>query len=408
MVVVGPGDGDAVIGLRTTFGLLTSDDRGRTWRWLCEELLGYGAVTWDPPIALSVDASGAAAWMTGVPQGLSRAADLCGSAMVGDIGTEFTADLETSPDGRTTYWIGSQGIAPNELRVSTDGGRRFALRGTGPDGVLFLTVEAAPSDPSRVYVTGVTTDDVGEPRFYRSDDGGATLRALPIDLRGGRDGWIAAVDPTDADTVYVRALRVESDDVQRTVLLRTTDGGAHFDEVLRTRGRMLGFAARDDGRTLWAGGPDDDDLLQRSDDRGAHWQRVAPVRVQGLRWHAGALYVAADNVRDGYALGRSTDLGRTVTPLVRFEDLTGPADCPRGTAGRDLCGARWPVLRRMWAPGDFDAGAAQPLDAAADVGHAAPPASGGGCAVSAARGPASRWWWWAACALAARRRQRRR
>ncbi|MFO0630960.1 MAG: sialidase family protein [Polyangiales bacterium] len=195
---------------------------------------------------------------------------------------------------------------------------------------------------------------------------------------------------------------MESDAGPRMVLLRSDDGGARFTEVLRTQGRMLGFAVRDDGRVLWAGGPDDADRLLRSDDRGATWRRVGDARVQGLRWHAGALYVAADNLRDGYALGRSVDGGETVTPMLRFEDLTGPAECARGTAGRDLCAARWPVLRRMWDPGDgatlADAGTTRDagLDAAVDAGRVAVPSPGCGCAAGEGSGSSC----WAACAAA--------
>ena len=48
-LVVTPGKPDALV-LRTTFGVLFSNDAGKTWDWVCERAVGYGGV-WDPPIA---------------------------------------------------------------------------------------------------------------------------------------------------------------------------------------------------------------------------------------------------------------------------------------------------------------------------------------------------------------------
>src|SRR5687768_4664985 len=38
--------------LRATHGVLTSPDRGKTWRWVCEEAVGYTG-TRDPPIGVT-------------------------------------------------------------------------------------------------------------------------------------------------------------------------------------------------------------------------------------------------------------------------------------------------------------------------------------------------------------------
>ncbi len=45
--VAGPGPESRVLALRTTFGLSTSYDGGRTWGWVCEEALN--AVGSTPP-----------------------------------------------------------------------------------------------------------------------------------------------------------------------------------------------------------------------------------------------------------------------------------------------------------------------------------------------------------------------
>src|SRR5439155_24446940 len=45
---------DQSIYLSTTFGLLVSHDDGCTFRWVCEQSLGYGG-QWDPKYAIASD-----------------------------------------------------------------------------------------------------------------------------------------------------------------------------------------------------------------------------------------------------------------------------------------------------------------------------------------------------------------
>src|SRR5579871_4402772 len=101
----------------------------------------------------------------------------------------------------------------------------------------------APTNTQRVYVTGVTNS----PRavhFYRSDDGGTTLNELgQIATLGLQSAYIAAVDPTNADTVYVRGDVPTSpadaaSTTLATALLRSTDGGMTFVEIARAIGYM--------------------------------------------------------------------------------------------------------------------------------------------------------------------------
>lgn len=409
MVQVGPGADATTVVVRTTFGLLRSNDGGARWSWHCEDMFGYGGQSnWDPPFAITRGDDGIAL-MVGLPAGLARALDHCANTRNADVGMTFTADVTSTADGRSLYWVGANGVDANRVFFSSDGGRTFSPRGTAPDGVLILTVEAAPTDPERVYFTGITTTATPVDYFFRSDDGGRTLRRIDLDLRGARTAWISAVDPTDRDTVYVRAV-VDDPDAgdpilgSPTVLLRTRDGGASFDEVTRTRGPMLGFALSGDGRTVWTGGPHEDDRLRRSVD-GGPFERVSSAQSLCLRWHAGALYVCGNHLSEGYSLARSTDDGRTLTPLLRFSELSAPSGCARGTPGADLCAPRWPIVARFFA--SPDAG----LDAGSDdAAVLAPPSNHEGCRCTAAgkNHGAPRAWGWialaAACVSARRRR----
>lgn len=357
-VTVGPGPRAERIALGTTFGVVVSVDAGRSWSWLCEELFEYGGPPWDPRLAWG--AAPGTPLFVGIPTGLMRTRTLCDAERVPETGRDFSGDVTTTPDGNTVYWAASNGTGTNRVLVSRDGGRSFATAGAVPGGVLPETIEVAGAGARRVYVTGVAAERVV---FLRSDDGGERFEELALDLHGGRDAYLAGVDPTNPDVVYLRSSLPEGDGGEPggTLLLRSTDGGRRFDEVTRTRGPMLGFALSGDGRTIWVGGPEPADRLQRSDDGGRTFTRVNEVRTLCLRWHAGTLYVCAPYVTEGFALGRSTDGGRTVEPVLRFQSLAGPpAACAPATFAGSLCAQRWPAVRALIAPPDtpaMDAGA---------------------------------------------------
>jgi hypothetical protein len=406
-VMVGPGAASDVIVLRTTFGLVVSKDAGRTWQWLCEDLFDYGQVTiWDPRLALGSHGADGVPLLVGIPTGLMRTLDQCTATRVPEMGMEFTGDVTTSADGQRVFWVASNGTGRNRIAASNDGGRTFTFRGAGPEGLLFETIEVAGADARRVYLTGVTS--IGERRvlFYRSDDGGDTLEELPIDLRGGVSAFLAAVDPTNADVAYVRAELPDRDGVPTgTVLLRTSDGGRHFDELTRTTGPMMGFALSGDGRTIWVGGPDENDRLKRSDDGGRSFRTVSTVPVQCLRWHAGVLYVCSNNYAQGYALGRSTDGGETVTAFARFSDIQGPPACATDAAQQLICRQRWNIVRPQINP---DASVA-PMrnDAGGDAALSPPVTPPSDCACHATP-TRSRAGWALVVAFAAALRGRRR
>jgi hypothetical protein len=393
MVQLSAGAHPARMVLRTTFGVLVGEDDGRRWSWMCEDAFNYGRPdVWDPPVAFGAPGADGVPLLLGVPTGLRRTFDACGSGAVPEVGGDYTADLSATEDGRTVHWVGSfldpttRGLV-NRVRRSDDGGRSFRTLYEGAAGVLFLTLEAAPSNPRRVYLTA-RAESPARDLLYRSDDGAMTLTESPLDLRGGVEGWVSGVDPNDPDVVYVRSFAQlqSSRDPGATLLLRSSDGGAHFTELTRTTGPMRGFALSGDGRTVWVGGPDDG--LLRAVDGGA-FARVSGVQVQCLRWHADSLYVCGNHAVDGFNLARSDDGGRTMVALVDFRTLGAPTGCAVGTAVRDQCAPTWPTVRAGF--GELpDAGAAMDAGPPRDAGVMMTAGDGGGCAV----GRRTRGGWW--------------
>jgi hypothetical protein len=397
-VVLGAGNGTIALG--TTFGVLVSDDGGAHFGWLCEGLLGTGGGRYDPLLALDR----ASRVHVGVPDGLLRvAADRCSVAADATLASRFVSDVDATADGGSLMAVttsGPAGAAQSGVFRSDDGGQSYRALAVAAPGTYLQTVEMARSDSSRVYLTAAVTAPF-HGAFLRSDDGGATLRELPFGAGPAVSAaFIAGVDPTDPDTVYVRVvLGGTGGDAgppqPGTALLQTTDGGQSFREIGRTQGAMLGFALSDDGRTVWFGGAEPRDGLSRSEDRGMTFARVSDVPVGCLRQREGVLFVCSDETTTGYALGRSTDGGNTFAGVLRLSALQGPVACPADAPETLACGPEWPAVRMLLsqlaprdagadAAGDAgpDAGGADAVDAVADA--AAPDAPGADAATAPA------------------------
>ena len=175
---------------------------------------------------------------------------------------------------------------------STDGGTTWApLAGGLPrEGIGRSGIAIAPSDSRRIYavvdcllpehapagaltapVAGGTADKP-VPRqggFFRSDDGGATWTRLSSDQALWGRGWYfckLAVDPKDAETVYVSNVSVS----------RTMDGGKHW---VTLRGSPGG----DDYHQPWIS-PDDTSTMIVASDQGAIITRNARADAKSVTW----------------------------------------------------------------------------------------------------------------------------
>ena len=70
--VAGPGPESRVLALRTTFGLATSYDAGRTWGWICEEALN-AVGTFDASMSIGFDGT----VVVGAPSGITVSRNAC-------------------------------------------------------------------------------------------------------------------------------------------------------------------------------------------------------------------------------------------------------------------------------------------------------------------------------------------
>jgi MYXO-CTERM domain-containing protein len=340
-VVIGPGPTRSdVIVLRATFGLLLSTDGGRSFRWVCEEGLYYPfvpALNYDPAVELSARGTVVFSY----EEGVRFVTNGCGAEDVRGTQRRAFTDMTSNPDGSTIFAVRSSLEAPSSVyRID---GVTLEVQSTGmtvPD-VVFDTIEVAPSNAQRLYLTGRAGMEA-QPVFYRSDDGGQTLTRLMPDAGAADSLWVSGIDPRDPDTLYVRAAVGLN-----TELRRSRDGGRSFQRVASVPEPMLGFAISDDGRTIWIGGATSG--LLRSDDGGESFGPVNRLPVHCLRQHAGVLWACSDWTTQPFTLGRSQNGGMTFEPVLQITNdaqFQGPPECTMRSEGAEICVDRWLMLQR--------------------------------------------------------------
>jgi hypothetical protein len=352
--------------LRSTYGVLTSSDGGASWFWMCESGIGYDPGE-DPMMAILGDGS----VLVGASEGLFATHDRgCTWPKDATIGDTYVRDLATESGGTaalaTTVTVEQGGRYDAAVWRSADGAVTWKNLGTLSTGsVLPFTLDVAPSDAERVYVTTTVqsaTRDAGVSDgpgiLFVSKDGGVTWKEKPIPGTTRNNGpYIAAVHPTDPDVLYVR-VRGEWDGTNpvQSWLLYSEDAGDTWKELFRANADMLGFALAPDTTTVLVGMGDTLDVLRPVDDSvlGLYrasgpaftFSRLGTGEVGCLVYSGAALYVCGGEETDGYELGVSNDDGETVTPVFEYGMVRGPLACPPSTPQAMICASQWSTACR--------------------------------------------------------------
>lgn len=408
-VVIDPSD-DQRIWVRTTYGIVTTDDGGGEWRWICPQSVGFDGDKEDPPLGFMGDGTA----LVGTFDGLSISHDGCDFAFDPLLEGRFAIDLVVEPSLTSAVALSSNGVAADTFEVklfdTSDSGQTWTEIGAAPPtDFLGLTLGVAPTDPQRIYLTGRDgTAGVYSGVIMRSDDRGETWARLPVpgtDV-GAALPYMGAVDPNDADRVYLGIIEEEMAEIVSFELLFSDDGGTSWVSIFERQEAVSGFALSPDGAKVAVGGLQARLWIASTADHA--FSKVNEIHVRCLTWDPSGLYACADPFIDGYNLARSDDGGQTFTALSELSSPCGPPACGEGTSVGQECPARWPEERQELNAEDCEAGSGGGGAGGADAG-AGPGGSDGGCGCTLAGGKQGRPSWLATLmmlSLAALRRRR--
>jgi MYXO-CTERM domain-containing protein len=365
--------------LAATYGLLVTTDRGASWRYVCEA--AYGVT--DLPIDALTAFTPEGALLAGIYSGVSRAErEPCDFVRtLGRNNREAVPDfaLAASTPGRVLaiqVAIPEEGEPYSQLYRSDDDGRTWQSLAEPLPAALQtpLTIDVAPSDSKRVYVSGLGPDDEGV--LLRSDDGGESFEvlAIPTDPLQFEHPYIAAVDAEAPERIFLRTDVWTYDAVSGSAtasdaLLVSEDGGEHFSELSRAGGKLFGFAFSPDGGELLIGYGDpleagsnrltDPDALgiYRGPKTGGPLVKTFAGSVGCLSWTEQGIYLCTHEIDTGYSLGLIDDVTfdlrapPEVEPLLVLADVRGPIVCPECSSGA-VCQAYWLPTCQSWGRTD--------------------------------------------------------
>ena len=377
--------------LRSNFGLLVTHDRGMSWDWVCEAGLGYQNI--EPAIAVLGDGTTIAA----LPNGIAHGDTECSFGLANGV-SGYVADVARVPNDPANVAAVAVSVqiddGVSQVWRSLDAGKSWNRTGIALNDFSATTVDVAADDRNTLYASGLSQSDGVTGVLARSTDGGETWTRGSIPFVNKTSApYIAAIDASDASTVYVRLSGSPGK------LLVSRDGGEHWTGVLDFSGPLDGFALSPDGSFALASGRLDGVWRARTSELA--FERVSCIKLRCLSWTSSGLFACADESQAGFLVGQSTDLGASFEPRLNLSCVRGPLACGSDSAVAQACDASWPAQSEIlgndcanagFTPsgncsGSASGGAAGIAGAANSSAGAAVPQAGwrasGGCSMSA-------------------------
>jgi hypothetical protein len=325
------------------FGLALSHDGGVTWEWLCEDALHISGTAFYPDYAYTR----AGHLFLPTFDGLRILRNQCSiePLSIAIDSMHFASRTAIGPDD-ALYVSVTSNDGTNGIARSTDDGLTFPqMASRGQPGDWWESLETAPSDAQRLYLSGYRVDPTTLTKTYLlfvSTDAGASFQPRSVSsfvISQSSALQIAGVSPLDASVVYARVTipnGVLGDD-----LYRSLDGGQTWTRILSKPDSLNAFVARGNGDII-AATPTLGAWL--SHDRGDSWIALpSPPHLRclveneaGEIWGCTQAFGNMQIPADGYAIEKTTDLA-TWTPVLKFQTALVPQQCAVGTIQHDVC-----------------------------------------------------------------------
>jgi hypothetical protein len=163
--------------------------------------------------------------------------------------------------------------------------------------------------------------------------------------------FVAGVDPTNADNVYVRfeKLNESSAELTESWVVLSKDGGQSFEEILRKKAILFGFTFTPDSSKVLVGFGDPQGAINVDElDLGlwaapsgtATFTQVHPNHISCLSYIDNELWACTSQFSDGFELGFSSNDGQSFEKVMELGHVS-PLVCPAGTITGDKCLAVW-------------------------------------------------------------------
>ena len=399
--------GNGRVAAGTTFGLVLSEDDGASWRWSCEDALGYGG-EYDP---VFVYATTGTLFSTSF-RGVMRTDDHCSIAATTPLGAKFATAATRGPDGALFVALAEPAnamtMSPGDAAIykSTDDGLTFPTSAMPSQiGTWWYSIEVAPQDPQRVYATGFRVElGVRELKLFRSTDGGVTYQPMGttgLTTSPSSAVLLVGVSAQDPDLLFAR-VTYQDNAPNNDAIFRSSDAGVTWTEVF-SYATSLSAAIRANGDLVVANryaqawisrAPSSGDVFEPL--VGAPHINCLFENAAGELWACTQNYAPSDETRDDAGIMKTTDLV-TWTPVLKFQNIAGPIACPVGTVQRDVCvddALRWCTMRRQFGIVADPTSCPALVDGPALVDDApvvAPPERGGCCEAGASRPSLAVW-----------------
>ncbi len=358
----------------TSYGFAKSIDGGQSFELVCEAAIGYGG-GFHPHAAVTHTG----ALFMGVSDGLTIGrGDTCAFERAPDLEGSYVLDVSVDPSsGRVVALVQPPNGAAPYVAASDDDLATFAKLGVDlPEKLTALTLDAAPSDPSVLYVSGVLDANPPKGVVLSSVDGGAVWQSVFVPGSEPETApFIAAIDPDDAGKLYVRLNGAPGK------LFSSDDFAQSFEPVLQTTGFLHAFKLAPDGLTAYFGGSMAG--LHRLDTTTLEQTALADIATRCVALDGDRVLACGDDAADGFSAGVSVDGGAMFEPVLRQACIDGVLSCEAGAPVSQMCEPSWPATAELLgvvdcSPGNGGGGASAGGAAAGGAPAVSAGGSGGG------------------------------